>query len=311
MNLRMNPVLCVGCTVIDFVTINDNFPEEDTDRRCLDGFWQRGGNASNVSTVLRLLGSDVDFFGMLSHAGAFRVLLDDLHRRGIDVQHCPHTEMDPPFSSVIIVKATGSRTIVHCNKNYPYVTWQDFSKIDLKRYGWIHFEARKASETIKMMRAVQEHNRMNEERIIISLDFESLFEANLPLCGLCDYVVFSKELANQQGWQTAQETCTELAHRVKPNCPSIICPWGNTGAVCLDATTQNLHNGPAYEPKQIVDTLGAGDSFMAGFIYATYALRQSLPDAVDLANRVAGHKISQFGYDHIAQLQKDNKPGNI
>ncbi|KAL7732978.1 hypothetical protein ACLKA6_002788 [Drosophila palustris] len=300
----VKPILCVGCTVIDFVTISASFPKEDTDERCLDGSWQRGGNASNVSTVLRLLGAKVEFFGMLSKSDGFRVLLDDLQRREIGVQHCPMTDKDPPFSSVIISQDTGSRTIVHCNKNYPYVTWQDFSQIDLNQYGWVHFEARHAKETIKMMRTVQEHNSRHDNSIVISLDFETLYEKNLELCHLSDYVVFSKDLATRQGWRTAQETCKELALVLSSSRPNIICPWGNTGASCLDSSSE-CSSVPACEPASVVDTLGAGDSFMAGFIYASYVMHCSLPDAVGFANRVAGHKISNYGYDHIAQLNKD------
>lgn len=300
----VKPILCVGCTVIDFVTISASFPKEDTDERCLNGSWQRGGNASNVSTVLRLLEAPVEFFGVLSKSDGFRVLLDDLQSRGISVQHCPMTDKDPPFSSVIIAQDTGSRTIVHCNKNYPYVTWEDFSKIDLNRYGWVHFEARHPKETIKMIKTVHEHNFKNGNRIFISLDFETLYEKNLELCHLCDYVVFSKDLADRRGWKTSEETCKELAQALQPSILNIICPWGNTGASCLDSSNE-YNEVPAYEPTSVVDTLGAGDSFMAGFIYASYVMQTSFPDAVDFANRVAGHKISNFGYDHIAQLKKD------
>ncbi|EDW40173.1 GL25057 [Drosophila persimilis] len=300
------PVLCVGCTVIDFVTITSSYPKEDTDRRCLDGFWQRGGNASNVSTVLGVLGSKVDFFGMLSRSDAFRVLLEDLRRRNIGTSHCPQTDKDPPFSSVILAQDSGTRTIIHCNKNYPQVTWEDFKKIDLTRYGWVHFEARNVAETSRMMQSIVEHNRNSGERIIISLDFETLYEQNLKLCYPCDYVVFSKELASQKGWKSPKDTCEFLAANLslqgtlKP--PVIICPWGSAGAVCLDASG-NYHELPPYKPKQVVDTLGAGDSFMAGFIYGTHVHKWDLAEAVDFANRVASHKINKFGYDHIGELR--------
>lgn len=310
-NNKAKPILCVGCTVIDFVTLSRSYPKEDTDGRCLDGNWQRGGNASNVCTVLRKLAADVAFFGMLSKSPAFSVLLEDLRRCGIDITHCCQTDKDPPFSSVIIAQDTGSRTIVHCNKNFPYITWEDFVKIDLRLYGWVHFEARHPEETIKMIQSVREHNTRHKESIVISLDFESTYERNLELCGLCDYVVFSKELAMKQGWMAAEEACLELARVLHSSRqPTIICPWGSTGATFID-NSRNCQTVEAYKSEMVVDTLGAGDSFMAGFIYATYTLRRSLRDAIEFANRVAGYKITKFGYDHIAELRTNDNQNNI
>ncbi|XP_017080993.1 ketohexokinase [Drosophila eugracilis] len=296
-------VLCVGCTVIDFVTINGSYPKEDTDRRCLDGFWQRGGNASNVSTVLRVLGSKVDFFGMLSRSDAFRVLLEDLRRREIGTKNCPLTNKDPPFSSVILAQDSGTRTIIHCNKDYPQTTFDDFSKIDLSEYEWVHFEARNTPHTLKMMQRIREHNEKTGQNIFISLDFETRYEQNQDLCQPCNFVVFSKELAGQLGWKTARQTCEELAANIPGNGPkpAFICPWGSAGAGALDANG-SYHEMASYKQEKAVDTLGAGDSFMAGFIYATLEGRRCLPEAVDFANRVASHKITGFGYDHIAQL---------
>ncbi|XP_017121951.1 ketohexokinase [Drosophila elegans] len=300
---QVKSVLCVGCTVIDFVTICGSYPKEDTDRRCLDGFWQRGGNASNVSTVLRVLGSRVDFFGMLSRSDAFRVLLEDLRRREIGIKNCPQTDRDPPFSSVILAQDAGTRTIIHCNKDYPQTTWEDFSKIDLSPYAWVHFEARNTPHTLKMMQSIRDHSERTGQRILISLDLETRYEQNRELCAPCDYVVFSKELAAQLGWQTPRQTCEELAARLTGSGPkpTFICPWGSAGAGALDANG-NYHELASYKQQKVVDTLGAGDSFMAGFIHATLEGQRSLSDAVDFANRVASHKITGFGYDHIAQL---------
>ncbi|XP_020801375.1 ketohexokinase [Drosophila serrata] len=297
-------VLCVGCTVIDFVTIVGSYPKEDTDRRCLDGFWQRGGNASNVSTTLRVLGTKVDFFGILSSSDAFRVLLEDLRRRGIGTRNCPLTSRDPPFSSVILSQDTGSRTIIHCNKDYPQTTWEDFIKIDLSYYGWVHFEARNTTHTAKMMQSIREYDRKTGQRTFISLDFETRYDQNLELCHPCDYVIFSKELATDKGWTTPQQTCQELAADISGNGskkPIIICPWGSDGAVCLDSSG-NFHKCSSYQPEKVVDTLGAGDSFVAGFIKATFEDQRCLREAVDYANRIASRKIEGFGYDHINSL---------
>ena len=37
-------------------------------------------------------------------------------------------------------KANGSRTIVHHRGAMPEITFEDFEKLDLSQYSWIHFE---------------------------------------------------------------------------------------------------------------------------------------------------------------------------
>lgn len=59
-------VLCVGLACIDIVQFVSQFPQEDTDTRCIDSRWQRGGNASNNCTVLKQLGVNCEFFGTIA-----------------------------------------------------------------------------------------------------------------------------------------------------------------------------------------------------------------------------------------------------
>lgn len=202
---------------------------------------------------------------------------------------------------MILSQDTGSRTIIHCNRDYPQTTWEDFSKIDLSQYGWVHFEARNTTHVLKMMQSIREHSQKTGQRIIISLDFETRYDQNLELCAPCDYVIFSKELAAEKGWTTPRQTCEGLAGDLPDNLnpkPAIICPWGSDGAVCLDSSG-NYHKLSPYQPEKVVDTLGAGDSFVAGFIKATFEDQRSLREAVDDANRIASCKIEGHGYDHI------------
>lgn len=109
--------------------------------RAISGRWQRGGNASNICTVLRQLDSNCEFIGSLSNARAFSFLIEDFNDRGILIDHCVyHSTPIAPFSSVILNEATGSRTIIFSNPNMPILTADDFYKIPYERYKWIHFE---------------------------------------------------------------------------------------------------------------------------------------------------------------------------
>lgn len=109
--------------------------------RSITGRIQRGGNSSNICTVLRQLNEDCEFIGTLSDSPAFSFLIDDCLDRGIRIDHCvQHPTKTAPFSSVILNEATGSRTIIHSNPNMPILRAEDFMKIPYERYGWIHFE---------------------------------------------------------------------------------------------------------------------------------------------------------------------------
>ena len=50
--MKMKPILCVGMVCEDTVVKVKNFPIEDSDQRTLDQWKTRGGNASNMTTVL-------------------------------------------------------------------------------------------------------------------------------------------------------------------------------------------------------------------------------------------------------------------
>ena len=48
----MKPILCVGMVCEDTIVKVDKFPVENSDQRTLNQWKTRGGNASNMATVL-------------------------------------------------------------------------------------------------------------------------------------------------------------------------------------------------------------------------------------------------------------------
>lgn len=301
------PVLCVGTLSMDLITLVNTLPEEGEDQTCLEAHWQRGGHSSIVSFVLSLLSAQSEFLGMLSRSQLLNAITTEMQGRGIEMKHCPRTDEDPGFSTIMVAKKTGSRAIVHCNRNFPYCSFKDFQKLDLSIFGWVHFEARNVRETVRMMRAVLDYNNGRKDRILMSLRVNSGYKENKDLFDMCDYVLFSRQLAMQLGWRSARETCHQLdsdlrlPRSINMPRPCFICSWGPQGAGCL--TGQGIyHEMPPYTPNRIVDTHGAGACFTAAFIYATYIREMNLSEAVKFANRVAGHKITNYGYNHIANL---------
>ncbi|XP_018785307.1 PREDICTED: ketohexokinase-like [Bactrocera latifrons] len=306
-------ILCVGMCVLDVIHLVEQYPVEDTDKRCLAGYWQRGGNASNNCTVLRQLGApQVEFLGMLSASPAFAFLYEDCRKRNIIIENCPSTDMDPPFSSVILNKASGSRTIIHSNPGFPTLTYEHGTRLDLSNYGWIHFEGRNNASVLQFIRDIRKHNkelRKPNERIRISVDLEKMKDEILELGEAADFVFLGKDLAIHLGWQEPAAAVMGLYNRLKPQLewddtkPAIICPWGAEGAGCVDALG-NYAFIPSKPVGEIVDSLGAGDTFCAAVIYALQVLEKSLQAAVRFGHAVAGYKLGYRGYDDIANFRQ-------
>merc|ERR1712212_356612 len=135
-------VLCVGLTCLDIVTEIESFPKEDTDQRSKGLSWRRGGNATNNCTVLKQLGTNREFYGCLSSLSddvGQKFVTQDLDRVGIEYQNCVLHPYPIPSSVILLNQANGSRTIVHHRGAMPEITFEDFEKLDLSQYSWIHF----------------------------------------------------------------------------------------------------------------------------------------------------------------------------
>lgn len=307
-------IVCVGMCVLDVIHVVEQYPVEDTDKRCLAGYWQRGGNASNNCTVLRQLGApQVEFLGMLSGSPAFGFLQEDCRKRDIIIENCPSTDMDPPFSSVILNKAAGSRTIIHSNPGFPPLEYEHLGRLHLNNYDWIHFEGRNNESVLKFIQDIRNYNkhfRNPKDRVRISVDLEKMKDEILALGEAADFVFLGKDLAVHLGWGEPAAAVMGLYDRLKPqgelgnSKPAIICPWGAEGAGCVDALG-NYAFVPSKPVADIVDSLGAGDTFCAAVIYALQVLQKNLQEAVLLGHGVAGYKLGHRGYDDIKNFRQD------
>ncbi|KAM4012349.1 ketohexokinase isoform 4-T4 [Anomaloglossus baeobatrachus] len=247
-------ILCIGLVCLDIINVVDNYPEEDTDTRCLSQRWQRGGNASNSCTVLSLLGAPCAFMGSLA----------------------------PGYIA----------------ENLPDVTADDFQKVDLTQYKWIHWEGRNAEEQINMIHRVNNYNKScpTDQRITVSVEIEKEREELYQLFQYGEVVFVSKDVARHFGFTSSAEAVVGLYPRVKKGA-YLVCAWAEEGADALGPDGHVLHS-PSFPPEKIVDTLGAGDTFNASVIYAL-SNGQSMQEAITFGCRIAGKKCGIQGYDGI------------
>lgn len=75
-------------------------------------------------------------------------------------------------------------------------------------------------------------------------------------------------------------------------------PWAEEGAVGQKNDGSQMFHSPCFSPTRVVDTLGAGDTFVASCIYAL-SNNKSLFESLKIACKIAGFKCGITGYDDI------------
>lgn len=70
--------------------------------------------------------------------------------------------------------------------------------------------------------------------------------------------------------------------------------------------TNELHEVSAWVPDKVIDTLGAGDTFVAACI-SSLNKGHALRDAVEFGSRVAGTKVGFYGYDDIGPIFRNDR----
>ncbi|XP_016395192.1 ketohexokinase-like isoform X1 [Sinocyclocheilus rhinocerous] len=292
-------ILSIGLVCLDIINVVDKYPEEDTDTRCLSQRWQRGGNASNTCTVLSLLGAPCAFMGSLAPGPVADFIVGDFARRGVDISGVAWQQWgETPCACCVVCPTNGSRTVVLSDTNLPDVSVEDFSKVDLSQYKWIHWEGRNAADQVKMIERVREYNSKQEEknRITISVEIEKTREPLYQLFPLGDLVFVSKDVAQHFGFTSAAAALKGFYGRLRMGA-TLICAWAEKGADAMGPDGVIIHSD-AFPPEKLVDTLGAGDTFNASVIYSL-SNGGSLQDALTFGCQIAGKKCGVHGYDGI------------
>jgi len=287
----MARILLVGTATLDMVFTLDRYPAEDAEIRARDLRVCRGGNAANTAVVLAQLGHDCSFVGALGDTPETAVIDMDFARHQVDFSACPRLPGRPPTSSIYL--SGPHRTIVHY-RDLPELTSEQFSRLDLNGFDWVHFEGRNVPQLLAMMARV----RSECPATAISLELEKLREGIESALALANVLICSRGYASHCGFNDPQQFLAWMGGSVPGSI--VVVAWGESGAYANDA--DNVVRSPAFPPLKVLDTLGAGDTFNAGFI-------DGMCDAGDVATalqkacRLAGQKCGSYGLDDFLVLR--------
>ena len=109
-----------------------------------------------------------------------------------------------PNSVVISNVTSGSRTIIHTNLGLPELALEDFKKLDLENYSWVHLEGRNKDTVLEALKFIKQ-----SKKVRLSVEVEKVnrgFEEFIPHA---DVVFISKVFFHTKTLDTTLGNCTE------------------------------------------------------------------------------------------------------
>ncbi|KAF9436784.1 hypothetical protein BGZ76_002968 [Entomortierella beljakovae] len=296
----------------------NTFPTEDTKHRAHRVEQRRGGNAANTAEVL---GQDprakVWYMSSLPSQLASKVLLKGLEENNVKTDACVHhsKQLTPPQAYIIAAGDTGTRTIVS-HSTLPDITVDDFIKrFDLAcmravndvmqitcPFRWIHFEGRGA-DVYKMVDYVESvYVRQGwRHKLTISIEFEKGDRPGIKtLLQQADVCFFSRLYAETLGFDRPEDFLSSIGDYCKPTA-TLFCCWGAMGAVGLHLESRTRFSSGAGKVDQVIDSVGAGDTFVAGIILGLGVRGYDIGRGLRYACQLASKKCTQYGFSQLLQ----------
>ncbi|MFK7857768.1 MAG: carbohydrate kinase family protein [Granulosicoccus sp.] len=300
--------ICAGCWTVDRIKLIDQWPGEEELARILLVDRQGGGSSYNVGldickldpdmpvAAIGLLGADEDGDFLLERASAHNVNTIQLHRTD---------KSATSYTDVMTVKDTGKRTFFH----YPGTN-------DLLEPA--HFDFSLCGERILHLGLLSLHARLDkptnagsngwstllelarslgiETSIeMVSVDPELNRKLVLPCLPHLDYLIVNDHeigaIAQRDtlvdGITDVQQCIDAASVALKLGSMKLVAVHFPNGAVCVTRGGDTLITESLSVPQSMVkSSVGAGDAFVAGFLYAIHENR-GLSEALNLAHTVA------------------------
>lgn len=243
-----------------------------------------GGNEYNIAYHVKKLGGESSFMGVFAHDKAGEYLRKPLVEIGVDLSHSCYEEGSSGYAIVDVVD--GDRVFVDWNKHgvtdrYPFEITENEINYAAK------FD----------MVCASHYSRLTIEKI------KRLGSGSRLCLDLCDNFT-QDEIAEQAPYLkiaflsashlSEGESKSLLSEVYKAGCPLAVATLGAKGSMAFDGNHYYRQNG--IEVK-VVDTMGAGDSFISAFLvsYLSVEKRNDVSAALLAGAKYAAEVVQMHG----------------
>jgi len=149
------------------------------------------------------------------------------------------------------------------------------------------------------------HLKKNHPDINISVEIEKYRTDIEQLFPNADILFFSREYIKCNQHASADHFLNSSNIAKLRDHSILVCTWGDQGAWLSSPGVPAIHHQTATKVSHLVDTIGAGDTFIAGFLHQ-WLLDKDPLQAVKFASTLASQKCSQSGIENVVNNVVNN-----
>ncbi len=276
-----------------------------------------GGAPLNVAVDLHALGQSVVLISAVGDDTLGQLVRSRLDEKGLDTSYLETSPYETGWVEVRLLDGIPTYTI------HEPVAWDDlsipssgFPECEYLVHGSLALRSQSSAHTIKSAIESQ-HSRGGHVVFDVNLrapfDQAETFKPYLYSCTILkindDELVNLEQVLDVNIQQSASMQQRLEAISQKIECPQILCTQGAKGA---SVWKEGQYWQQKANPVEAIDTVGAGDAFLAGFL-AGQAMGLSMEDILQFSTTLAGFVATQSGatpslnaYNEILRAKRSN-----
>ena len=261
-----NSVIVVGELNVDLILNNiDGYPEKGKEKIADQMTLTLGSSSAIFASNLSSLGADVAFLGMIGNDQFGDLCIKSLQEKNVNTDLIIRSDSLKTGATIILNYDEDRAMITHPGA-MDHLTIKDIPFEKLKSARHLHLSSIFLQPGLKND-IVDLFRKAKEIGLTTSLDvqWDPWEKWDIPLMDLLPFVdVF---LPNRQELEnlTGKDDYNEALNSIKDVANIVALKLGNSGSMCMvDGKTTHMD---AFLNNEVVDAIGAGDSFNAGFIF--------------------------------------------
>ncbi len=310
MNPKKFDVIVVGELNVDLILNNiDSFPEMGKEKIAKNMTLTLGSSSAIFASNLSSLGANVAFLGKIGNDSFGDLVIESLMSKNVNVDLIIR-DNNSNTGVTVVLNYKEDRAMVTYQGAMNELTIDDISKETLSLAKHLHFSSYYLQPGIK--KDISKLLKMAKDSgLSTSFDmqwdpdekWDLNYEETLPLVDV--FLPNEQELK----YLTKNENIDEALDVLSQFSKEVIVKMGNKGSLLFNKGKKNLKN--AFFNNEVVDAIGAGDSFNAGFIFK-YINGESLEKCQEFGNLMgavnttaAGGTTAFSSYKNVIRTAKE------